>query len=801
MAVNIGPRIGIDGEKEYRAQIQNIIQQAKTLDSEMKAVAASFTSSTSAEEKAAKTASIHAQQLKVQQDRVAALKDGLAKAAKEFGEADTRTLKWKQAVNEATAELNRMEAETDDVTASTHKMGDSLENAGEKTSRFAEKLKSGLVASAKIAAAAVTATATAVGILAKNALEGYGDYEQLVGGVETLFKESSDQIMGYAENAYKTAGLSANQYMETVTGFAASLIQSVGGDTAKAAKMADTAITDMADNANKMGTEMASIQNAYQGFAKQNYTMLDNLKLGYGGTKEEMERLLADAEKLSGIKYDISSYADIVQAIHEVQNEMGITGTTAKEASETIQGSVSAAKSAWENLVAGLGNENADISGLVKNFSDSILTAGKNIVPRIEQILKGIGEAIKGISPIIGEIVPAILTNILPQLVSAGTQLLVSISDGIISAMPQLLETGKNAFDKMIVYLRENLPQFISTGLDAILSFSSGLREGVGDLVDSAIVMIQTIADGLIAALPDLISKVPLIVSNIAGVINDNAPKLIATGLELIVKLVKGLIENIPVILENMPKIIKAIWDTITAINWIKLGATILTGIVNGIKSMGGALLNAVKGILQHPINFIKGLFSSFMDMGRQLIRFFSSGISGMIGSVASAMSSIRIAIWNAITGLLSSAIGWGRDMISGFADGILGGIRLVTDAVKSIADRVTSFLHFSRPDVGPLRDYETWMPDFMKGLSDGIRANTWRVQDAVSNLASGMELPPIQTTMAAMQPATAMTGTGNLGGGITLNVYGAPGQDVNQLADIVMSKIESVTRRREAVY
>lgn len=273
-----------------------------------------------------------------------------------------------------------------------------LSDAGEKTSSFSDKLKTGLATAAKVGAAAITAASAAVAALTKSSLEQYGEYEQLVGGVETLFKKASDTVLNYAQNAYKTAGLSANQYMSTVTSFSASLLQSLGNDTSAAAAMADLAITDMADNANKMGTSIEMIQNAYQGFAKQNFTMLDNLKLGYGGTKTEMERLLADAEELKAangemVSYSIDSFADMVEAIHVVQTEMGITGTTAAEASSTIEGSISSMKSAWNNLSTGMADETADMETLVKNFVDSVDTAGKNIVPRVEQIVRGIGTA------------------------------------------------------------------------------------------------------------------------------------------------------------------------------------------------------------------------------------------------------------------------------------------------------------------------------------------------------------------------------------------------------------------------
>jgi hypothetical protein len=298
------------------------------------------------------------------------------------------------------------------------------DEASDKVAGIGEKLKGGLASAGKVAAVDVGAAVTAVSALAKAAVDGYAETEQLRGGVETLFKESADTVMAYADNAYKTAGLSANEYMNTVTSFSASLLQSLGGDTVKAAEYADMAITDMADNANKMGTDLSTIQTAYQGFAKQNYTMLDNLKLGYGGTKEEMERLLADAEKISGIEYDVSSYADIVDAIHVVQTEMGITGTTAAEASSTIAGSVDSMKSAWTNLVAGLADENANVDQLLANFLDSVQTAAGNILPVVQKTLASIGNA---------------LTENAPELIVKGAEMLLNLSVGIMQALPGVL--------------------------------------------------------------------------------------------------------------------------------------------------------------------------------------------------------------------------------------------------------------------------------------------------------------------------------------------------------------------------
>ena len=336
------------------------------------------------------------------------------------------------------------------------------DQASSQVETIGSKLKGGLATAAKVGAAAVAAAGTAVVAIGKQAVEQYAEYEQLVGGVETLFKQSADTVMGYAENAYKTAGLSANEYMNTVTSFSASLLQSLGGDTEAAAKYADMAITDMSDNANKMGTSMEMIQNAYQGFAKQNYTMLDNLKLGYGGTKEEMQRLLEDAEKLSGIEYDISSYADIVDAIHVVQTEMGITGTTAKEASTTVQGSIASMKSAYENFVIGLGDQNADIAELSTKLLESAEVVAGNLLPVIENILSSIGTMMQ--------------------------------------------EKGPEMIEKFVSYAIEKLPQIIELGLKMVLSLVKGLANNLPKLVSSVLDMIATIVKTFVSSIPDIVS-------------------------------------------------------------------------------------------------------------------------------------------------------------------------------------------------------------------------------------------------------------------------------------------------------
>ncbi|MCI6896023.1 MAG: hypothetical protein MR833_04405 [Gemmiger formicilis] len=421
------------------------------------------------------------------------------------------------------------------------------DQASSQVETIGSKLKGGLVTAAKVGAAAVAAAGTAIVAIGKQAIEQYAEYEQLVGGVETLFKLSADTVMGYAENAYKTAGLSANEYMNTVTSFSASLLQSLDGDTNAAAEKANLAITDMADNANKMGTSMEMIQNAYQGFAKQNYTMLDNLKLGYGGTKEEMQRLLDKANELNaqhGIitDYQIDSYADIVDAIHTVQTEMGITGTTQLEASTTIQGSLASMKGAWQNLLTGVADDNANFKTLTEQFVDSLVTVGENIIPRINIVIQGLTQLITETSQTIIPMAVQILLENLPSIVAAGMDLIIALVSGILDNIDMLIDCVLEMVDVIVDKLIDNLPKLIEGGIK----------------------LIAALANGLIRAIPNLVSKIPQIISSI----------------------VKGLISGIP-----------AIFD---------VGRNIVEGIWNGIKNMGSWITEKVKGFFGGIVSGVK---------------------------------------------------------------------------------------------------------------------------------------------------------------------------------------------------
>lgn len=364
------------------------------------------------------------------------------------------------------------------ISVDTSEVDKNLGDTKEKALSFGDVLKANIAGQAIVAG--VKAVAGAVKNIGEAAIQSYGEYEQLVGGVETLFKSSADTVMQYAANAYQTAGMSANEYMTTVTAFSASLLQSMGGDTDAAAEKANLAITDMSDNANKMGTDMQSIQNAYQGFAKQNYTMLDNLKLGYGGTKEEMQRLLDDANALNAAQgnytnYTIDSYADIVDAIHTVQTEMGITGTTQLEASTTIQGSIASMKAAYENFITGLGDENADMAELTTELLDSTVTVAENLLPVVDRILENIGVVVQEKGPEMIEKFVGYAVEKLPQVIELGMKMVLAIVSGLANNFPQIVRSVLDMMATIIKTFVSSLPDIVDVGKQIV----KGLWEGI----------------------------------------------------------------------------------------------------------------------------------------------------------------------------------------------------------------------------------------------------------------------------------------------------------------------------------
>lgn len=542
---------------------------------------------------------------------------------------------------------------------------DGLDSVAGKASGVGQALLKGIGTFAKWGAAAATAAATATAALVKSAVTAYSDYEQLVGGVETLFKDSASEVQKYAANAYQTAGLSANEYMETVTGFSASLLQSLDGDTKAAAEKANVAITDMSDNANKMGTSMESIQNAYQGFAKQNYTMLDNLKLGYGGTKEEMQRLLEDAEKLSGQKFDLSSYADIVDAIHVVQTEMGITGTTAKEAATTIQGSVNMTKAAWQNLVVGIADDTQNFDVLVNNFVESVTTAGNNILPRVEIALKGVGTLVEKLAPIIAKTVPNIVSTTLPSMIKAGTSMIRALLDGLLKAVPELIPCFKNIVNQLISVIVTNLPMILNAAVTIAGAIVSGLVEALPDILDAGIELIQSLAQGLTTGIPTILSTAITIVSQLASTLIQNVPQIVQTGIQLLLGLANGILQAVPQLLQELPGIITQMVENILSCipMIIECGIELLTSLVDALPQIIQSIVAVLPQIINGIIEALLGHIDEIIQAGIKLLVALIDALPQIIDTICKALPQIIEAITGALLEHLDDMIYAGVDL------------------------------------------------------------------------------------------------------------------------------------------
>jgi len=627
MADNFGLKIGVEGEKEFKKALSDINQTFKVLGSEMKLVSSEFDKQDKSVAAVAARNEVLNKAIDAQKDKIATLESALKNAADSFGENDRRTQNWAIQLNNAKAELNGMERELDNSADAADDLGDELKESGDEAESSGgkfEKLGSVLKGvGAAMGAVALAAGAAAVK-LGKEVISAYADFEQLVGGVDTLFGDASQTVQNYAANAFKTAGMSANEYMETVTGFSASLIQSLGGDTAKAAEVADMAITDMADNANKMGTDLSAIQTAYQGFAKQNYTMLDNLKLGYGGTKSEMERLLADAEKISGIKYDLSSFSDLTEAIHVIQTEMGITGTTAKEATETISGSMAGMQSAIDNLMAGLGNADADIEMLIGNVVEAFGHVVDNVVPVIENIVKALPPALDGILRAIGDLLPTLLSTVvdlftqvletllslLPELIPAAVDAVLTIVGALIDNLPLLIDAAVQLITALVMGLGSALPELIPAAVEAIITIVQGLLDSMDQILEAAFAIIQGLAEGLLNALPELIDALPEIIMTIIDFITNNLPLIIEMGIELTIQLAFGLIKAIPQLVARLPEIVAAIVTGLgKAVGAVfEIGKNIVTGLWEGIKSLGSWIADKVSGFFSGIVDGAKSL-------------------------------------------------------------------------------------------------------------------------------------------------------------------------------------------------
>lgn len=631
------------------------------------------------------------------------------------------------------------------------KIDESGFNAG--VSKISSAAKKGLA----ITAGAVAGVGAALGAMTKQSLDSVSKLEQNVGGVETLFKKSSKTVIANANKAYKTAGMSANEYMQNVTSFSASLLQSCAKNTDKAAKVADMAMIDMSDNANKMGTNMVDIQNAYQGFAKQNYTMLDNLKLGYGGTKTEMERLLADASKISGVKYDINNLADVYNAIHIIQKELGITGTTSKEAATTIEGSMNSAKAAYDNFLNG--------SGSAEELADSIAVMmeniGKNlgeIIPRlaatipelfstlwddmksemqqgvqvgaemITSILLGITEGIPDFLSVGGQVIMSLagsISSASPQLITAAGTAILALGSGIMQALPQMISYGVQIITQIGNAISQAAPELIPKAIEALAQFALGLISALPHLITVGIQMITSLAQGLINSIPLLISYVPQIINSFCAAIDTGLLQLIAAGVKIIANLVIGIVQAIPQLIAALPQIVLAIYNVFMHINLLSAGANIIKTLASGLKSSGGSVISAAQNIVKFIWNQL--VKTDWVNLGKMLIQKLVSGIRGMGGSAGSVARSIGQKIFTTI-----SNVNWlslGKTVISKLISGLLSLLGRMGSAAKSLGTKaVSAFKGINWGSVGS---------NIVKGIIGGVGAMAGSLLSKMQGLAS----------------------------------------------------------------
>ena len=801
----IGVKFNAEGEREFKRALSEINQTYKVLNSEMKLVQSQFDKTdNSVGALTARNETLN-KQIDAQKNKIATLKAALENAAASFGENDKRTNAWRIQLNNAEAALNEMERELKNNTAKMNEaaaaaddMGKEIEDSGKAAER-SEGRFSGLGGVLKGIAgtmAAVTAAAGAAAVkIGKEVVTAYADYEQLLGGVETLFgaggqsleeyaksvgkstkdakkefeqlEKAQETVVGNARDAFKTAGLSANEYMETVTGFSASLIQSLGGDTEKAASYADRAITDMSDNANKMGTDISSIQNAYQGFAKQNYTMLDNLKLGYGGTKEEMARLIEDASKMTDVQKELGvtveegnmSFANIVNAISVMQEQMGIAGTTSKEAMGTISGSVDMAKSAFENFVTGLGDKNADLKKLTGDMVISFQAVVKNIQPVIQNLA-------------------ASLPEVAESLLGAAEELL-----------PTFLETAENLVVQVFNSISESLPEILPQLFDTILSLLDTIfTDGLPTLLDSIMKVAGSLLDSFLQKFPELLNKLITFIGSI------DLGELLNQFLGAVEKIAAMIAENLPTIVENL---VNAVINLVRSIDWgqlIESGNNILLSLLDGILSAIPALIDALPQLIDAIIDFLTDpetvikLVKGAVKLVFKLIEKLPEIFMHLISAIANIGIKLIEGLWDGI----KKAGSWLWEKITGFFGGIVDGIK----GFFGIHSPSTLF----RDEIGK---------NLALGLGEGFDDEMKRVSKDMQNAVPTDFDTQIQAA-AAMPTYNFAYGNAAATGGnnynqtfnVSLHVDSiSDSMDINDVVSQISEQLAQEVRRRENVY
>lgn len=577
-----------------------------------------------------------------------------------------------------------------------------LNDAKSTLSNMGSAVGSGLRTVSKIGTAAVASASAGIAALGTMAVKGYADYEQLTGGVETLYKDSYDKIAQYAQDAYKTAGMSANEYMDMSIKTGAAMIASVGGDTEKAADLMNTSITDMADNVNKMGTNMEDVQNAYRGFSRGNFTMLDNLALGFSGTKEGMQQLLDKAQELTGLHYDINSYADIAQAIHEVQVEMGIAGTTAKEASETISGSFASMKSAWSNLVVGLANGNTDLGKLIDNVVESAETAFNNILPVAEQALIGIGQLVTDLAPIIGEKLPELITNLLPQIMDTGTQFIGALGQGILTNLPTMLDTASQVLTMFVQGIVTAVPSLLDGAAQIIAGLGTFLIENAPTLMESAAQLVIDLANFIAQNADKTIEGVIALIAAINEVFYENIQQIIPAIVEMVAQIALAIITHIPdvivAIVTLYSDMIQAIWKSKD--QFFDAVSNILVMILNTIVDYGTQMLSNVGQFLTQLLTDTnQGMSDTFNKIVEWLTQippkmaYYAVYAIGefikFVIQLPSKVSSIFTSVMSAVASFGTNFVNKAREMASNFFNNIVNGLASLPSMVAALGQQL----------------------------------------------------------------------------------------------------------------
>ena len=676
--------------------------------------------------------------------------------------------KQERAMSDAKKSADALDKSQENLSKSTKKAGDEAKTSSGKFLSMAKSMGGAVI---KGVVAGVTVASAAVAGLVAKSVQAYSTYEQLVGGVETLFgtqgktleeyaqftgktvdevkdkykdlQEAESTVMKNAAEAYSTAGLSANAYMEQITGFSASLVQSLEGDTVKAAEVGNRAIIDMSDNANKMGTDITMIQNAYQGFAKQNYTMLDNLKLGYGGTKTEMERLVSDASKMTDIQDRLNvtveegslDFANIINAISVMQTSLGIAGTTANEAATTIEGSTNAMKAAWENLLVGMADDTQDFDKLIDNFVSSVDTWSKNILPRVQIALNGVSKLIEKLLPQIAKKIPEIINDNLPNLIQAGVSIMDALIQGLDESLPTLLNTLDSSVSQLINGIAKAGPQLVKAVVQIVGSLIQTLVKNAGNIANAALQMFTALLEGLQEALPAIIGEIPNLVSSIANAILDNVDLILQAGLDLMLALADGIFQALPDLLKKLPQIIEKLVDKLLSMvpQIVQCGIELLTSLVDALPQIINAIVEVLPEIIDSIISTLLDHLPEIIECGVQLLVALIENLPQIIETIIVALPQIIQAIISALLDHLPEIIQCGVDLLVALIENLPLIIETIVAAlpqiIQAILDGLGSalgsfwqvgydlFMSFWNAMKGVAGDIQAWASEFAIGM------------------------------------------------------------------------------------